>query len=583
MLYLAEVRKQKSGFMGKASTELKLLACQRTDQTWSAVQGEEIVPSEEIGNLENGALVMVEVGGNRQVQGTPKPGGPTLVNLLQNFSKLLVGQKEKDEEIEAWNQSLTIQAQELNQRQMELESELAQLDQMREEAQGLEERLQEAEQAKEETARLQDELNRKTQELEQAWEHLRGEQRKLEELKEEIQPATGGRLDEEQAGRMYELVAYLETTAGPARELREDFEAALAMANEQQANLDGQWQQLEEQRARAQEQQETADDRNAALNVRRSELRDTLAAVEQAQQELHEQQQALAAQEASWNTLKDRVEQQGDLLTTLSRLAAGAGESGGTEQAAVNIAELENMPLGELQGIVDKLQKDLTQVVQFVNEQEEELTAERDEIEEMDRKLSGASEYDRISLEQELADARDRYKMLDETLVGQRREVRERESILNQHLRVLQRRQGVVSVEGGDAQIDLGPVLSDLEAQQREGEEEVQRLEGEIEQLRGRIQPLQEALARQLEERDRQQQEAQQLEADWQQQQIVATELWATVNRTQELLQPFQESMGNVREKLTAISELVNQAQQTGEYQVQALGDLKEIIDSLNQ
>jgi chromosome segregation ATPase len=580
VLYLAEVRKQKSGFMGKASTELKLLACQRTDQTWTAVQGDDLIQSEEIGNLENGALVMVEVGGNRKIQGTPKPGGPTLVNLLQNFSKLLVGQKEKDEEIEAWNQSLTIQAQELNQRQMELESELAQLDQMREEAQGLEERLLEAERAKEEADRLQEELNRKTQELEQAWDHLRGEQRKLEELKSEVQPTGGGRLDEEQAGRLYELVAYLETTAGPTRELREDFDAALTMASEQQASIEHQWQQLEEQRARAQEQQQTADSQSEALKARRSELQDTLAAVEQAQQELHEQSIALVVKEEASNALKAQLNRQNDLSAILSRLAASAGDSAG-EHAVVNIAELENMPLGELQGRVENLQKDLTQVVQFVNEQEEELTAEREGIEELEQKLSGASEDDRISLEQELVDARDRYKMLDETLVGQRREVRERKSILGQHQHVWQRRQGITTASG-DAQIDLEPVLSDLEEQQQELEEEVQRLDGEVEQLRGRIEPLQEALARQIEERDRQKQEVQQLEADWQQQQIAATELWATVNRTSELLHPFQEGMSSVREKLTVISELVNQAQQTGEYQAQALEDLKEIIDSLN-
>lgn len=566
--------------MGKASTELKLLACQRTDQTWSAVQGEEVVPSEDISNMENGALVMVEVGGNRQIQGNPKPGGPTLVNLLQNFSKLMVGQKEKDEEIEAWNQSLTIQAQELNQRQMELESELAQLDQMREEAQGVDERLQEAERAKEEAQRLQEELNRKTQELEQAWEHLRGEQRKLEELKSEVQP-TGGQLDEEQAGRLYELVAYLETTAGPTRELREDFEAALATANEQQASIEQQWQQLEEQRAQATEQQNTADSQSEVLEVRRSELQESLSALEGARQELHEQSLALTAKEEASNALKAQLNQQTDLADTLARLAAGAGESAG-EHATVDIAELENMPLGELQGKVESLQKDLKQVVQFVNEQEEELTAESEEIGEVEQRLSEASDYDRISLEQELADARDRYKMLDETLVGQRREVRERESILNQHLRVFQRRQGIASDTEG-AQIDLGPVLGDLEVQQRETEEELQRMEGEIEQLRLGIQPLQEALARQIEERDRQQQEVQQLEADWHQQQIAATELWAAVNRTSELLHPFQEGIGHVREKLDAISELVNQAQQTGEYQAQALGDLKEIIDSLNQ
>jgi chromosome segregation ATPase len=579
VLYLAEVRKQKSGFMGKAATELKLLACQRNDQTWNAIQGEEVVPAEEAGNFENGALVMVDLGGNRQIQGTLKPGGPTLVGLLQNFSKLLLGQKEKDEEIEGWKQSLTIQAQELNQRQMELEAELAQLEQMQEEAQGLEEKLQEAQQSKEEATRLQEELARKTQELEQAWEHLRGEQQKLEELRSEVQPA--GRLDEQQAARLHELVSYLETTAGPTDTLREDLEASFAAVRDQQASVDAQWQQLEQQRAQARTQQDAVDRQSEELNNRRQQLRETTAAIEQARRELQEQQQTLAIKQESVNVFNSQLQAQKDLYETLSRLAAGAGGSTG-EQAVVNIAALENMPLGELQGIVDNLQKDIQQVVQFVNEQEEELTAERQEIEELQQKLDGASEYDRINLEQELADARDRYQMLDETLVGQRREVRERESILNQHLRVLRRRQGIVDADSASPQIDLGPVLANLEAQQKQQEEEVQQLDGEIEQMRGSLQQLEGMLAQQTSDRDRQQQELQQLETDWQQQQVAAAELWATVNRTQEILQPLQERISELRAKLEALSELVNQTQQTGEYQIQAIGDLKEIIGNLS-
>lgn len=566
--------------MGKASTELKLLACQRNDQTWTAVQGEEIVPSEEAGTFEAGALVMVEVGGNRQVQGAPKPAGPTLVSLLQNFSKLLVGQKEKDEEIEAWNQSLTIQAQALNQKEMELEAERVQIEQMREEAQGLEERLQEAQQSTAEATRLQEELARKTQELEQAWEHLRGEQRKLEELKSEVQPS--GRLDEEQAGRLRELVSYLETTtAGSPEMLQADLEAAFAAIRDQQASVDAQWQELEQQRARAGEQQGLADRQGEELNDRRRQLQETTAAIEQARRELQEQQQAVAVKQESVNVLNSQLQAQKDLYETLSRLASGAGES--ASEQAVDIAALENMALGELQGIVDNLQKDLSQVVQFVNEQEEELTAERQEIDELQQKLEGASEYDRINLEQELADARDRYQMLDETLVGQRREVREREGILNQHLRVLRRRQGIVDTNAGGPQIDLGPVLVNLEAQQKQNEEELQQLERNIEQTRSSISQLEGMLAQQTGDRDRQQQELQQLEADWQQQKMAAAELWATANRTQEILQPLQERISEARAKLEALSDLTHQDRETSESQAQAIASLKEIISSLSQ
>ena len=40
MLYLAEIQKQNKGFMGGVETKLKLIACQRNDQSWSLVNNE---------------------------------------------------------------------------------------------------------------------------------------------------------------------------------------------------------------------------------------------------------------------------------------------------------------------------------------------------------------------------------------------------------------------------------------------------------------------------------------------------------------------------------------------------------------
>lgn len=566
--------------MGKAATELKLLACQRNDRTWSAVQGEEIVPGEEVASYENGALVMVEIGGNR-IQGAPKPGGPSLVSLLENFSKLLVGQKEKDEEIEAWNQSLTIQAQELNQREMEFEAELTQLEQLREEVQGVEEQLQAAEAAKAEADRLQEELSRKTQELEQAWEHLRGEQRKFEEQQGEVQPAAGAALDSDRAARLLELVSYLETTTGGTEALQAELEATFDLLSEQQANADAQWQDLEAQRARANESQEALTRRSEELDERRQKLKETIASLEEARTALQERQQALAIDRESVKILQEEQQATQALYDTLSRLAARAG-SGGNEQALVDIAALETMPLGELQEKANNLQKDLSQVANFVNEQEEELTAERQEIDELQQKLDSASEYDRINLEQELSDARDRYKMLDAALVDQRREVQERESILSQHLRVLQRRQGISGTDSGDGQqIDLRPVLAKLEAQQQEQQENLQASQARVEESHASLKPLEDALAEKISDRERQQQELQQSEADWLQQQVSTAELWAAVHCTQEMLQSLQDRISQANSRLDTISEASNSARETSEYQRQAIASLREIVNSL--
>ena len=136
MLYLAEVQKQKGGLLGGgAKTELKLLACQRTDQNWSTVS-EDVIAAEDASKLNDGALVLVELNPNRQVQRIQEAGRP-LVNILQNFSRQLEKFKLKEDEIDQWKQSLTFQAQELNRREMDMEVRSEQLQQLEDELQQL--------------------------------------------------------------------------------------------------------------------------------------------------------------------------------------------------------------------------------------------------------------------------------------------------------------------------------------------------------------------------------------------------------------------------------------------------------------
>jgi len=44
VLYLAST-KAETGFIGAAKAELKLLACQRADQSWNSASGEEVIPA----------------------------------------------------------------------------------------------------------------------------------------------------------------------------------------------------------------------------------------------------------------------------------------------------------------------------------------------------------------------------------------------------------------------------------------------------------------------------------------------------------------------------------------------------------
>lgn len=580
MLYLAEVQKQKGGVFGGGKAELKLLACQRTDQSWSAVPAEEVIPAEEANNLSAGALVIVNLGGNRQVQGEIEPAGGRLVNMLQTFSRLVEKSKNQEEEIEQWRQSLTYQSQELNRREMEMEARHEQMQAMEEDFERLEQQRQELESAKEETERLKEEFERNRQELEGAWEHLRGEQRRFEEQIAEVQYSAG--LDENQVAVIQELLERLSGAVAPTDAVREQLNLAFEVISNQQAVLDHHWQLLEQQQRSAFELQAEADRQGEELQNRKQELQQTQISFGEAKAELKVQRNALEMKQESAHMLSLQLRTQEELHQELARLATTSADVKISQK--VDIAALEMMPLGELSEIVQNLQQDLEKVKRFVNDQEEELTFQGQAVEELQEKINLASEYDRMSLETELAEEQDRYQMLDESLVGSRRNLREREEIWNQHVRVLRRRQGVVESNGLDNhKIDLGPVLSQLEAQRQQQEEELQKLENQIEQMRRTISQAEEMIRHQAGEQEAKLAQLQSLEQNWYSTRASAAELLGKVNLYQETLQPRQDGLNEIQQKLEAMADALSQIQETGDYQLQAIAEMQQMISSLIQ
>ena len=179
MLYLAEVQKQKGGLLsGGGKSELKLIACQRNDQNWSPVP-DEMIAADDAGKLNDGALVLVELSPNRQVQRIQDAGRP-LVNILQNFSRQVEKFKLKEEEIDQWKQSLKLQIEELNRREMEMESRWDEVQKLEHDSRRIDTQQQLVNTSRTEIDRLRLEVERNRQELESAWEHLRVEQRCLE-------------------------------------------------------------------------------------------------------------------------------------------------------------------------------------------------------------------------------------------------------------------------------------------------------------------------------------------------------------------------------------------------------------------
>ena len=138
------------------------------------------------------------------------------------------------------------------------------------------------------------------------------------------------------------------------------------------------------------------------------------------------------------NTQQEAIQR---LRQVMNRLSVKAGEMQRPQKA--NLVEaLEQMPVSELQNIVDDLRTDLEKSVRFVSDQEVELTSQNQVIADLEEKLNSASEYERFSVEVELANEQERKDMLEATLIGQRRNLRKQEATYNQYWRVLRRRQG---------------------------------------------------------------------------------------------------------------------------------------------
>jgi chromosome segregation ATPase len=577
VLYLAEVQKQKGGLLGGGSkTELKLLACQRTDQNWNTVS-EEVITAEDASKLNDGALVLVEMNPNRQIQRIQEAGRP-LVNILQNFSRQLEKFKLKEDEIDQWKQSLTFQAQELNRREMDMEVRSEQLQELEGDLQRLEEQKQVVDTSREEIERLQAEIERNRQELEGAWEHLRGEQRRLEERQADCQQGTV--LDEEQSRVMSELLNRLSSRVAPTETVREHLHLAFELVEKQQATLNPHWEQLEQQKTVAAQQQEEVERLLQTFSDRENAWQQAQNSLAQQIAQLQVDTANLTSKQECGRILKEQLRNQEELYQQIHSLAATSGDVVLGQQADVEV--LQNMPLEELQKIVQDLQYKLEIDASFVHDQEQELTYKQETIEELQNKLNHASDHDHINLEMELADEKDLYQMLNETLVGQRRNMLQRQKFLKQHQTVLLRRQGhtVANEEEGN-KINLEPILLQVETQRQQHSQEIQKLEREIEQMRSGIELAQGMIDNQTHDLEEKRQELKAIEKNLLSVRTATAQSWSRINLYQEALQPIQDSLDGLRHKLQGIGESLAQVQETGDYQLQTITQMRHTLQSL--
>jgi chromosome segregation ATPase len=576
VLYLAEVQK-KSGFISSGKAEFKLLACQRSEQNWSAVSGDETLPAPDDATYNSGALVMIELTGNRQVQ-RHYEAGRSLVSILQNFSSLNKKFKTQEEEIDQWKESLTYQSQELNRRELELEARQEELEQAEADLEKVEAQQTEVEQARAQVEALRQEYERKNQELEGAWAHLNGEIQKLEE--HQTQMSSGPNVDEAQTQQIQNALERLMGTVAPTDGLRQHLTEVINRVTQQQTDLASYRTTLDQYREQLTAQRPVLETQRQALGQQQQEYQRAEATLDELKTTLHHRQALLELKHNQRQMLSDQLEQQGSLYQQVYELLNTNAQVRLSKK--VNMATLEALSTEELQTVVNDLEKDLDKMSRFVSDQEEELKLQQQAIDEIKARIESASEYDRLQLDAEIADEQDRYRMLNETLVGQRRNLLEREEILSQHRAILLRRQGLTTEESPSIDsAGLEQLLENIDSLRQKFNEQGQALDQEILDLQTELETCRQQVEHQAEAKTSQRTTLENAEAALTAQQVEMAQLEGQVNLYEAWVQQMQEHLQQIHQKLEETLSILSQFQEAGDYQLQAIAELKQTLQVL--
>lgn len=579
MLYLAEVQKQRGGLLsGAGKSELKLIACQRSDQSWTNVS-DEMITADEASKLNDGALVLVELSPSRQVQRIQEAGRP-LVNILQNFSRQVEKLKVKEDEIDQWKQSLMIQVQELNRREMEMESRWEQLQQLEEDFKRLDHKKHEVDTSQEEIKNLKAELARNKQELEGAWEHLRGEQRRLEEAKAGLQH--GGVLDKAQSQRLKELLSRLSNNRISMGVLKESIQVAMKKVEKQQSHLTPHWQQLDMKRETANQQEQEINELRRILSDRQSQLEVLESSLEGKTIQFSVKKALVNSKQDLCNFLRGQIANQNNLRDKLNTYAANLEHDEDEDNAVekVDVELLRHLPLEELQRLVQEYQEKLDRDSVFVQEQEAELKYKQETIEELKKKVELAFGEELVNLEAELKDEQDLYQMLNKSVGGQRRSLGQRRKILKHHQTILRQRQG----DGKETMTfyyDLDSIIFQVENERQQISEELGKFEVEIEQMLAEVTTVQGVIDSESQVVESKREEIKSLQEKISDMTKANLECWGRINLYQEFLQPIQDDLDAVLGELHNVYESLNQCQEIADHQFENITEMSQAMHGL--
>lgn len=186
MLHLAQVQNNES----VGGVELRLLACQQSENSWTVINPETVLLAN-IDSMQENRLVLVELSDNQEVLSI-QHAKEWVLDLVQKYLTGGTGSTFLQEEAaraEQWRQELTLQSQDLSRRNLEMEAR-------REQIQTLEEDLEPARQQLEAMAvqlRIkEEELKQEKQQLEAMAAQLQREKQQLEEMAVQLSNKANG-------------------------------------------------------------------------------------------------------------------------------------------------------------------------------------------------------------------------------------------------------------------------------------------------------------------------------------------------------------------------------------------------------
>ena len=523
MLYLAEVKNQnKIGFVGGGyKTEFKLLASQSSDQTWTSLSGNDEITVDVINDsISKGALYILNLDQAQELQSDPELAGARVVNYLRQLSRILERSKELEVEIEDWQDSLRLQGEQIALRQDELDKQQLVISQQQKELAELEE-----EKAK----------------LSGAWEQVRKEEARSKESKAKVQKL---------------LKTFDPKSVQPA-----NISDLLTTINQQKQFINNYLQQLESDKNSLPARQEELKRKQAQLDEYRQELED----------KQNQLQEMLVTAQSSERVLQEKEERLNYFnlqLKSLHNLKEEASILGDHDpDTIIDLNELENMPLGDLENIVNTLQQETSKLVDFVNLQEEELSLQANEVKELEEKMNQVGEVEKFSLESELADAEEAKKLLNETLVGQRKTLKKQQKTLNQHFKILTRRKGVGDIDFSEM-INIKPLLTEISNQRQYIFKQQDNLKSEIEKLHSSQTQINKQLSQLQQEYQEQQSRVKEKEQELLQIYQQMTETECNISLLEQIVEPLQQQSKTLSDNAQNfqpgnidISSLVNQLQ----------------------